>query len=113
MFEAVDLSKDIPWTIIEVDDEEEPNDVEQEAESKVEIPKVFSFRERIQRLSPYQLPMKEQMKDRTIKYVDLFHSDPRSARLEEKCVPQVCRRLESWRMKSKDDRATSDEYRSI
>ena len=28
IFEAVDLSKNIPWTIIEVDDEEESNDVE-------------------------------------------------------------------------------------
>ena len=43
MFEAVDLSKDISWTITKVDDEEESNDVEQEAEPKVEIPKVLSF----------------------------------------------------------------------
>ena len=51
MFEAVDLSKDIPWTITEVDNEKESNDVEQEAEPKVEIPKVLSFCERIKRLS--------------------------------------------------------------
>ena len=41
MFEAVDLSKDIPWMIIEVDNEEESNDMEQEAKPKVEIPKVL------------------------------------------------------------------------
>ena len=53
MFEAVDLSKDIPWTITEVDDEEESNDMEQETKLKVEIPKVFSFHERMKRLSPH------------------------------------------------------------
>ena len=34
MFEAINLSKDILWTITEMDDEEESNHVEQEAESK-------------------------------------------------------------------------------
>ena len=29
MFEAVDLSKDIPWMIIKVNNEEESNDMEQ------------------------------------------------------------------------------------
>ena len=53
MFEAVNLSKDIPWTIIEMDDEEESNDVEQEAKPKVEIPKVLSFCVRMKRLSPH------------------------------------------------------------
>ena len=63
MFEAIDLSKDIPWTITEVDDEEESNDVEQEAKPKVEIPKVLSFHERMKRFFPHQLLLKEQMKD--------------------------------------------------
>ena len=53
MFEAVDLSKDIPWMITEVDNEEKSNDMEQEAESKVEIPKVLSFCERMKRLFPH------------------------------------------------------------
>ena len=53
MFEAVDLSKDIPWTIPKMDNEEESNDVEQEAEPKVEIPKVLLFHERMKRLSPH------------------------------------------------------------
>ena len=107
IFEAIDLSKDIPWTIIKLDDEEESNDVEQEAE--IEIPKVLSFCERMKRLSLHRLPLKERMKDQTISYVDLFHLDLFPARLEENHVPQVCRRLESRRMKSKDDRATLDE----
>ena len=51
MFEAVDLSIDIPWTITEMDNEEESNDVEQEAEPKVEIPKVLLFHEKMKRLS--------------------------------------------------------------
>ena len=109
MFEAIDLNKDIPWTITEVDDEEESNDVEQEAKPKVEIPKVFSFRERMKRLSPHRLLVKERMKDQTISYVDLLHPDLLPARLEEDRVPQVCRRLESGRMKSKDEKATLDE----
>ena len=63
MFEAFDLSKDIPWTNIEVDDEEESIEVEQEAEPKVEIPKVLSFCKRMKRLSSHRLQLKEQMKD--------------------------------------------------
>ena len=59
MFEAVDLSKDIPWMIIEVNNEEESNDVEQEAKPKVEISKVLSFRERMKRLFLHRLPLKE------------------------------------------------------
>ena len=109
MFEAVDLSKDIPWTIVEINNEEESNDVEEEAEPKVEIPKVLSFCESMKRLSPHRLSLKEWMKDRTIRYVDLFRPDLLPARLEENCVQQVRRKLESWRMKSNDDRATSDE----
>ena len=53
MFQTVDLSKDIPWTITEVDDVEESNDVEQEAKSKVEIPKVLLFYKKMKRLSPH------------------------------------------------------------
>ena len=49
--------------IIEVNDKEESNDLEQEAEPKVEIPKALSFRERMKRLSPHRLPLKERMKD--------------------------------------------------
>ena len=59
MFDADDLSTDIPWTITEMDDEEEPNDVEQGAE----LTKVLSFRERMKRLSSHRLPLKERMKD--------------------------------------------------
>ena len=92
-----------------MDDKEESNDVEQQAESKIEIPKVLSFRERMKRLSPHQLPLKERMKDQTINYIDLFHSDPLPSRLEEDRVSQVCRRLKSRRVKSKDNRATLDE----
>ena len=94
IFEAVDLNKDIPWMIIEVDNDEESNDVEQEVKPKVEIPKILSFRERMERLSPHRLSLKERMKDQTISYLDLLRSDALSTRLEENRVPQVCRRLE-------------------
>ena len=49
------------------------------------------------------------MKDQTINYVDLLRPDLLPTRLEENRVPQVCKRLELWRVKSKDDRATLDE----
>ena len=83
MFDAVDLSSDIPWTIIEMDDEEESNDVEQETEPVAEATKVFSFRERMKRLSPHRLPLKERMKDQTINYVDLLRPNPLPTRVED------------------------------
>ena len=49
------------------------------------------------------------MKDQTITYVDLLRLNLLPARLEENRVPQVCRRLEAWRVKSKDDMTTLDE----
>ena len=75
--------------------ERESNDVEQEVEPKVEIPKILSFCERMKKLSPHRLPLKEWMKDRTISYLDLLRPDSLPARLEENCVLQVCRWLES------------------
>ena len=87
MFDAVDLSTDIPWTITKMDDEEESKDVEQGTEPMAELTKALSFSERMKRLSPHRLPLKEWMKDRTISYVDLFHPDPLPARLEEDPMP--------------------------
>ena len=109
MFDAVDLSTDIPWTIIEVDNEEESNDLKQEAEPMVEIPKVFLFCERMKRLSPHRLPLKERMKDRTISYVDLLCLNPLPVRLKQDPMPRVSRWLGLRKVKSKDERATSDE----
>ena len=87
MFDAIDLSTDIPWTIIEMDDEEESNDMEQGTESMAELTKVLSFYERMKRLSPHWLPLKERMKDQTISYVDLLRPDPLPARFEEDPMP--------------------------
>ena len=91
-----------------MDDEEESNNVKQEAEPKAKIPKILSFCERMKRLSPHRLPMKEQMKDQTVCYVDLLCPDPLPPRLEDDFVPRVCRRLELLKVKSKDERATLD-----
>ena len=63
MFDVVDLSMDIPWTITKMDNEEESKDVEQGTEPIVELTKALSFFERMKRLSPHQLPLKERMKD--------------------------------------------------
>ena len=92
MFDAVDLSLDIPWTITETNDEEESNDVEQEAEPMAEKTKVLSFRERMKRLSSHRLPLKERMKDRTISYIDLLRPNPLPTRVEDP-IPRVSRRL--------------------
>ena len=83
MFDAVDLSSDISWMITETDDEKESNNVEQGAEPMAEATKVLSFRERMKRLSPHWLPLKERMKDQTISYVDLLHPDLFPTRVED------------------------------
>ena len=70
-----------------------------------ELTEDLSFRERMKRLFPHRLPLKERMKDRIISYVDLFHPDPLPARLEEDPMPRVSRRLALQKMKSKNERA--------
>ena len=76
-----------------MDDEEESNDTEQRIEPMIELTKVLLFRERMKRLCPHRLPLKERMKDRTISYVDLLYPDPLSVRLEEDLIPRVSRNL--------------------
>ena len=71
-----------------------------------ELTKDLSFHERMKRLSPHQLPLKERMKDRTISYVDLLHPDPLSTRLEQDPMCQVSRRLALQKMNSENGRAT-------
>ena len=93
MFDTVDLSSDIPWTLTKTDDDEESNNVEQGTKPMAELTKDLSFRERMKRLSPHRLPLKERMKDRTINYVDLLRPNPLPARLEQDPMPQVSRRL--------------------
>ena len=63
MFDAVDLSLDIPWTLTKTDDDEESNDVEQGTKPMAKLTEDLSFRESLKRLSPYRLPLKERMKD--------------------------------------------------
>ena len=106
MFDAVDLSSDIPWTLTKTDDDEESNDVEQGTKPMAELTEDLSFRERMKRLSPHRLPLKERMKDRTINYVDLLRSDPLPTRLEQDPMPRVSRRLALQKMKSENGRAT-------
>ena len=82
MFDAVDLSSDIPWTLTKTDDDDELNEVEQRTKPMAGLTKDLSFHERMKRLSPHRLPLKERMKDRTISYVDLLRPDPLPTRLE-------------------------------
>ena len=67
---------------------------------------VFSFLERMKRLSPHRLPLKERMKDQTFSYVDLLRPDPLLARLEEDSMPRVSRRLALQKIKSENEKAT-------
>ena len=93
MFDAVDLSLDIPWTLTETDDDEESNDVEKETKPMAELTEDLSFCERMKILSPHWLPLKERMKDRTISYIDLLCPNPLLARLEQDSMLRVSRRL--------------------
>ena len=106
MFDAVDLSSDIPWTLTKTDDDEESNDVEQGTKPMAGLTEDLSFRERMKRLSPHRLPLKERMKDRTISYVDLLRPDPLPTRLEQDPMPRVSRRLALQKMKSENGWAT-------
>ena len=106
MFDAGNLSLDILWMITEMDNDEESKDVEQGTEPMAELTKVLSFCERMKRLSPHRLSLKERMKDRTISYVDLLHLDPHPARLEEDPMLQISRRLALQKMKSENEKAT-------
>ena len=106
MFDAVDLSSDIPWTLTKTDNDEESNDVEQGTKPMVGLTEDLSFRERMKRLSPHQLPLKERMKDRAISYVDLLRLDPLPTRLEQDPMPRVSRRLALQKMKSENGWAT-------
>ena len=81
MFDATDLSLDIPWPLTETDDDEESNDVEQGTKPMAELTEDLSFHERMKRLSPHRLPLKERMKDQTINYVNLLRPDLLPARL--------------------------------
>ena len=47
MFDVVDLSSDIPWTLTKTDDDEESNNVEQGTKPMAELTEDLSFRERM------------------------------------------------------------------
>ena len=90
--DAVDLSADIPWKINDVDNDDNSEHLE-EVNIAVESPKTLSFRERMRRLLPHRLPLKERMKDRAISYVDLLRSDPLPPKTDDDCKPQSSRRM--------------------
>ena len=90
--DVVDLNVDIPWKINDVDSDNNSEDVE-EVNIAVESSKTLSFRERMRRLSPHPLPLKERMKERTISYVDLLRPDRLPPRTDDEWKPQSSRRL--------------------
>ena len=94
--DVVDLSADIPWKTNDVDVEENSINME-EVKIAVESSRALSFRERMKRLSPHCLPLKERMKDRTISYVDLLWPDPLPSRMDDVRMPRASRRLAQWK----------------
>ena len=91
--DVIDLSADIVWTQIETDSEEESNGEYEEVKDVADPSRALSFREKMKRLSPHRLPLKERIKDRTISYVDLLRPDPLPRRDNDEPVQQGCRRL--------------------
>ena len=53
MFDVVDLTVDFSWMIAEMENEEKTYDIAGEVGPKVELPKVLSFCEMMERLSPH------------------------------------------------------------
>ena len=91
--DVIHLSADIVWTQIEIDSEEESNGEDEEVKDVADPSRALSFREKMKRLSPHRLPLKERMKDRTISYVDLLRPDPLLRRDNDEPVQQGYRRL--------------------
>ena len=75
MEDIIDLSADIAWTPIEMDGEEESNEEEQEVKDVADLPRTLLFRKKMKKLLPHRLPLKEQMKDQSISYIDLLCPD--------------------------------------
>ena len=90
--DVVDLNADIPWKTNDVDVEENSIDME-EVKIALESSRTLSFCERMKRLSPHRLPLKERMKDRTISYVDLLLPNPLPSRMDNEWKPRASRRL--------------------
>ena len=76
-----------------MDGEEESNDKEHKVKDVVDPLKTLSFRERMKKLSPHCLPLKERVKDQLISNVDLLRLDPYPARSDKDLVPRESRRL--------------------
>ena len=91
--DVIHLSADIVWTQIEMDSEEESNGEDEEVKDVADPSRALSFREKMKRLSPHRLPLKERMKDCTISYMDLLRPDPLPRRDNDEPVQQGYRRL--------------------
>ena len=91
--DVIDLSADIVWIQIEMDSEEESNGEDEEVKDVADPSRALSFCEKMKRLSPHRLLLKERKKDHTISYMDLLRPDPLPRRDNDDPVPQGCRRL--------------------
>lgn len=75
--DVVDLTADKePWKANASDGEDNTKKAEDGVKDGEASSRTLSFRERVRRLSPHRLPLKERMKDPTIGYMDLLRPDP-------------------------------------
>ena len=89
-----DITRSINSKSNDVDDLNVENPMNTEHGIKVvgESLKPLSFCERMRNLSMYRLPLKKQMRDKTISYVDLFRPDPFPSRRDDEKQSKVCKR---------------------
>jgi hypothetical protein len=90
--DVVDLSADILQKPDDVDMEDNSIDIE-EVKVTGESSRTLPFCKKMKGLSPHWLLLKEQMKERTISYVDLLRPDPLPPRMDPRRKPRVSTRL--------------------
>ena len=83
MDDVIDFSTDIAWTSIEMDGDAESNDEDEEGKDVADPPRTLLFLEKMNKLLPHCLPLKEQMKDQSISHIDLLHPNPYPTREDE------------------------------
>ena len=74
-YEKKNRPKDVPEKDVDLN-EDKSNETEHEVKVEGEFLKSLSFRQRMRVLPPHHLPMKDQMKDKTISYMNFLRPGP-------------------------------------
>ena len=91
--DVIDLSADISWSPIKIDSDEESHDEEKDEKAMEDPMRNLSFFEKMKRLLPRRLLLRERMKDHTISYVDLLCPDPLPPKSNKESMRRRCKRL--------------------